>query len=87
MVLTADEVHNQNTPGDGPLLQRGDTATLGGRRNLGNVYRYLSRADTDAEAVDDTADDQHGNVDGGTAEDRANDPRMAQELAGERWNG
>lgn len=40
-----------------------------------NVDRNLSRADTDGETVDDTADNQHGNVLSGTDKDRTNAPK------------
>lgn len=49
-------------------------ATLGGQGNLGDVDRYLRRADANADAVDNATDDEHGNVLGGTDDDTANHP-------------
>jgi len=40
----------------------------------------LSRADADAEAVDDTADDKHGDVLRGTDDDTSNDPGDGTDL-------
>ena len=50
------------SPGDGPLLSTDKTTTLRWRRELGYVDRDLGRADTDAQAVDNSANDEHGDV-------------------------
>lgn len=66
--------HDHDTPGNGPLLETNQTTTLGWRCDLRDIDRNLSRADTHAEAVDDTTNDQHGNVLGGADNDRTNTP-------------
>jgi hypothetical protein len=43
---------------------------------------YLSRADTDREAVDDTSDSQHGNAVGSAHENRSNTPDDGANLYG-----
>lgn len=69
-----DVVHDENAPGDGPLLHTNEATTLGGRRDFGNVDGDLSRLDTDGDTVDDTGDNEHTNVLGGTGESGTNDP-------------
>ena len=66
-------VHDQDTPGDGPLLETDEATTLRGRRDFGDVDGDLGRLDTDAETVDHAANAEHGNIlrggaDGGTDE-------------------
>ena len=61
--------HDHDTPGDGPLLAANETATLGRRRNLRDVDRDLSRADTNGQTVDDTTHNQHGDVLSRTSDD------------------
>lgn len=63
-----------DAPGDGPLLHANETAALGRRSNLRDVDRDLRRADTNAEAVDDATDDEHGDVLRCSSDNRANDP-------------
>jgi hypothetical protein len=58
----------------GPLLHADKPTTLGWRGDLRDVDRNLSRADTNAEAVDDATDDKHGDVLRGSRDGRANDP-------------
>lgn len=67
-------VHDEDTPGNGPLLHTNEATTLGGGRDFGNVDGDLSRLDTDGETVDDTGDNEHANVLGSTRESRTNDP-------------
>lgn len=55
-------------------MQSNHTAALRGRGYLGDVDWNLGRADTDAESVDDTSYDEHGDVHSGAAEDGADDP-------------
>ena len=43
----------------------------------------MSRADADAEAVDDTANDEHGDVLRGTDDDASNDPGDGTDLDGD----
>jgi hypothetical protein len=57
-----DIEHDQDTPGDCPLLTSDKSTTLGWWCDFGDVDGNLSRADTDGETVDDTANDQHGDV-------------------------
>jgi hypothetical protein len=57
-----------------PLLHADKPTTLGRRGDLGDVDRDLSRADTNAEPVDDATDDKHGDVLRGSRDGRANDP-------------
>jgi len=66
---TADELagvgdveHDHDSPGDGPLLRAHQATTLGRRRQFRDVDRDLGRADSDAEAVDDATNDEHGDV-------------------------
>lgn len=73
-MLTGDVEHDHNAPGDGPLLRTNETASLCRWRHLRDVDWHLSGADTDAEAVDDTTDDEHGNVLCSRDDDAANDP-------------
>ena len=58
----ANVVHDQDSPGDGPLLGPDETTTLGWRRDLGDVDRDLRRFNADGKTVDDTANDEHANV-------------------------
>jgi hypothetical protein len=58
----------------GPLLHADKSTTLGRRGDLGDVDRNLSRADTNAETIDDATDDEHGDVLGSSRDGRANDP-------------
>lgn len=69
-----DVVHDEDAPGDGPLLHADETTTLGRRRDFGNVDGDLGRFDTDGETVDDTGDDEHANILRGTGESGTNDP-------------
>lgn len=69
-----DVVHDEDTPGNGPLLHTDEATSLGGGGDFGNVDGDLSRLDTDGETVDDTGDNEHANVLGGTREGRTNDP-------------
>lgn len=64
-----------------PLLQSDNTAALRGRGYLGDVDGDLGRADTDAETVDDTSYDEHGDVNRGAADDGADDPGKTEESA------
>lgn len=63
-----------DAPGDGPLLHANETAALRRRSDLRDVDRDLRRADTNAEAVDDATDDEHGDVLRRSGDNRANDP-------------
>ena len=49
--------HDQDTPGDGPLLTTDESPTFARRSQLGNVDWHLSGANADAEPIDDPADD------------------------------
>ena len=53
-----EEVHDQNTPFNGKLLDNDDGATLVLLGNLGQVDRNLGRSDADTEAVKDTSSDE-----------------------------
>jgi len=59
---------------DSPLLRANKTAALGWWCDLRDVDRDLCRADTNAEPIDDTADDEHGDVLRGRDDDAADDP-------------
>ena len=76
----ADEEHNANTPSDGPLLHADKTASFRRRGDLGDVDGDLSGADTDGEAVDYAANDQHRDVLGSTDENATNDPEFDKSL-------
>lgn len=69
-----DVVHDENTPGNGPLLETNEATALGGRRDLGNVDWDLGGFDTDRDTVDDTGKDEHALVLCGGAENGADDP-------------
>lgn len=67
-------IHDQDTPGNGPLLQTKEAAALGRRRQFADVYGDLGRLDTNRQTVENTADDQHANVLRRTAKNRPNYP-------------
>lgn len=67
-------VHDQNTPGDGPLLGADETTTLGGRRKLRDVDRDLSGLNSDTETVDNTSGDEHTHVLGSADNNGADNP-------------
>ena len=67
-------VHDQNTPGDSPLLGADETAALGGRSNLRNIDRDLSGLDSDTETVDDTSGNKHTHVLGSASNNGADNP-------------
>lgn len=71
-----DIVHDENTPGDGPLLGADQTAALGGRCDLRDIDGDLGGADADGDAVDDAANDEHGDVLGGTDQDGPDAPEL-----------
>ena len=66
--------HNQDPPGDGPLLGTYEPTTFGRRGDLGDVDGNLGGLNADTEPVDDATDDQHSNVLRRANEDRADDP-------------
>lgn len=65
----ANVEHDENTPGDSPLLATDESSTLRWWCNLGNIDGNLSGADSNRETVDDTSDDKHGNVLGSANDD------------------
>jgi hypothetical protein len=67
-------VHDEDAPGDGPLLEADEAAALRGRGDLGDVDGDLGGLDAHAEAVDHAADAEHGDVLGRGADDGADDP-------------
>lgn len=67
-------VHDQNTPGDGPLLRADETTTLGGRRKLRDIDRNLGGLNSDAETVDDSSGNEHTHVLGSAYDDGADNP-------------
>jgi hypothetical protein len=67
-------------PGDGPLLKTNELSSLAWRRNFRNVDWNLSRTDTDTEAINHTANDEHGNVLRGADDDASNDPDDGSDL-------
>lgn len=69
-----DKVLDQDTPGDGPLLEGDNTTTdvLGG--NLGLVNGDDHGSQTDSDTVDDTADNKHRSVLGSALDDGSNNP-------------
>ena len=66
--------HNHDTPCNSPLLPSHKTASLARWRQFGDVNRNLGRTDADAEAVNDTADNEHANILRSTNDRRTNDP-------------
>lgn len=54
--------HDQYAPSDGPLLSPDQTTALTRGSELGNVDRNLGGADTNANAIDQTANNQHADV-------------------------
>lgn len=77
-----DEVLDQDTPSNSPLLEGDDTTTdvLGG--NFGLVNGDNHGGETDGDTVDDTADNEHGSVDRSTLDDGTNDPDAGGEHDG-----
>lgn len=73
----SDEVLDEDTPGDRPLLERDHAATDGGRGELGLVHRNDGGGDSDGDTGDDTTDDEHTAVHGCALEDGADDPDEA----------
>lgn len=69
-------------PSNCPLLSTHDPTTFGRGRQLGNVDGDLSRADSDRDAVDEAADDEHGNVLRSARDDGTNDPDDGADLDG-----
>lgn len=63
-----DEVLDQDTPGDCPLLQRDHAASDLLRADFGDVDRDHGGGDADTEACDDTADDKKRDAVGGALE-------------------
>lgn len=55
-----DEVHDQDAPGDHPLLERNEPAAELWRADLGDVDWPLRREHAHGEPVDHASDDQHG---------------------------
>lgn len=54
--------HDHYPPSNSPLLSPDQTTTLTRGSELGNVDRNLGGADTNANAIDETANDEHANV-------------------------
>jgi hypothetical protein len=75
-------IHDQDTPGNGPLLRPNDTATLTGRCQFGDVNGDLGGANTHGQAVDESTNDEHGDVLGRTDEDGADTPDDGTRLDG-----
>jgi hypothetical protein len=76
------DAHNQNATSNGPLLCSHDTATLTRWGKLGDIYWDLGGADTDGQTVDESADDEHGNVLRSTNQDRGEAPDHGTDLDG-----
>jgi hypothetical protein len=68
--------------GDGPLLKTDEFSSLAWKRDFGDIDRDLGRADADTEAVDNTANDEHGDVLRGADDDASNDPDNGSDLIG-----
>ena len=75
-------IHDQDTPGNGPLLRSNDAATLTGRCQFGDVNRDLGGANTHGQTVDESTNDEHGDVLGRTDEDGADTPDDGTRLDG-----
>lgn len=75
-----DVVHDQDTPGNRPLLTSDDSTTLGRRRKFGDVDWDLGGADTNRNTVDETANDEHADVLGGAGDDGTDNPDSAADL-------
>lgn len=69
-----DVEHDHDAPSDSPLLSADQTSSLGWWCDFRDVDWNLGRADTDAEAIDDAADDEHWDVLRGSDDNAANDP-------------
>lgn len=70
----ANVEHDEDTPGDSPLLATDESSTLRWWCNLGDIDGNLSGADSDRETVDDTSDDKHRNVLGSADDNGAKNP-------------
>jgi len=69
-----NEVLNQDSPGDGPLLKRDKTATDGGCGDLSLIEGDDGGGDTDSHASNDTASDEHTAINGGALKNATNNP-------------
>lgn len=58
----ADEVHDEDTPFYGPLLNSDDPASNGAWRKLSEVNTDLTGADSDGQTVDDSSHDELSDV-------------------------
>ncbi len=91
-----DVVHDQDAPGDRygwlasgdiglgqgltPLLSPNDSAPLGRRSQLCNIYRNLCTAEADACTIDKTPNNEHGDVLRGADNDRTDTPNDGADL-------
>lgn len=77
-----DIEHDHDTPRDRPLLGAHHPAALARRRQFGDVDRNLRRADSDGQAVDEAAHDEHADVLRGAHNDRSHAPNDGADLDG-----
>ena len=75
----SDEVHDQDTPFDGQLLNNDDGTALRVLRDFCEVHRYLRRCDTDSKAVQDASTDQHTAASGGCLDGCSDEPENTRE--------
>lgn len=78
----ADEVHDENAPLDGQLLDNDNGTALRVLRDLGKVHRYLRRRDADRDAVQHSSADQHPTTRDSSLERRPDEPEDAREEKG-----
>ena len=69
-------------PSDCPLLSTDNATTLGRGGQFSDIDGNLGRADSDRNAVDEAADDEHGNVLGSARDDGTYDPDDGADLDG-----
>lgn len=69
-----DEIHDQDAPLDGQLLDDDDSTTLRMLCNLGEVHRYLGGCDSDSDTVKDSSGDQHATTNSGCLDGGSNEP-------------
>lgn len=64
-------VHDEDTPGDGPLLNTNKSTTFRRRGQFTDIDGDLGRFNSNRQTVDDAPNDQHADVLGGTTEGRS----------------
>lgn len=67
-------VHNQDTPGNGPLLDTDKPASFRRRSKLTDIHGNLGRLNANSKAIDNTPDDEHADILRSANEGRSDHP-------------